>query len=97
MKKKPLTHKKTGEVRELTREDIREMRSASDVLPASLTTILPKRTRGQRGLQKHPTKVPITIRYSPDVIEYFKSTGSGWQSRIDMALKEWISKHPHVA
>lgn len=40
------------------------------------------------------TKVPIAIRLSPDVIEYFKGTGRGWQSRIDTILHEWISGHP---
>jgi len=40
------------------------------------------------------TKVPIAIRLSPDVIEYFKATGAVWQSRIDAALHEWISGHP---
>ena len=40
------------------------------------------------------TKVPIAIRLSPDVVEYFKATGAGWQSRIDSALHEWMSGHP---
>jgi uncharacterized protein (DUF4415 family) len=40
------------------------------------------------------TKVPIAIRLSPDVIEYFKSSGAGWQSRIDAALHEWMAVHP---
>ena len=40
------------------------------------------------------TKVPIAIRLSPDVVEYFKATGAGWQSRIDAALHEWMSRHP---
>ena len=40
------------------------------------------------------TKVPIAIRLSPDVVEYFKSTGAGWQSRIDAALHDWIAGHP---
>lgn len=40
------------------------------------------------------TKVPIAIRLSPDVVEYFKATGAGWQSRIDTALHEWMSGHP---
>ena len=35
------------------------------------------------------TKVPIAIRLSPDVVEYFKATGAGWQSRIDAALHEF--------
>jgi len=40
------------------------------------------------------TKVPIAIRLSPEVVEYFKATGAGWQSRIDAALHEWMSGHP---
>lgn len=40
------------------------------------------------------TKIPTAIRLSSDVIEYFKSTGAGWQSRIDAALRDWISGHP---
>ncbi|TSK07043.1 MAG: BrnA antitoxin family protein [Geobacter sp.] len=40
------------------------------------------------------TKVPIAIRLSPEVVEYFRDTGPGWQSRIDAALQEWMSVHP---
>ena len=43
MKKRPLTTK-TGSVRELTSKEIRHMRSASEVLPADLLKVLPKRT-----------------------------------------------------
>src|SRR5688572_17158404 len=96
MKKKPLTNK-AGKVRELTRQDIMEMRPASEVLPAELFEILPKRRVGQRGPQKTPTKVSITLRYSPEVVKYFKETGKGWQIRMDEVLKKWIKKHPHHA
>ena len=96
MKKKALTNK-LGKVRELLSEDIREMRSAKDVLPTDLLDILPKRKIGQRGPQKRPTKVSVTLRYSPEVVTYFKETGEGWQIRMDEALKEWIEKHRSVA
>ena len=49
---------------------------------------------GTRGPQKAPTKKPIAIRLSPDVVEDFKSTGAGWQSRIDEALRTFIREHP---
>jgi uncharacterized protein (DUF4415 family) len=39
------------------------------------------------------TKERITIRLSPDVLNTFKATGKGWQSRIDMVLKEWLKEH----
>lgn len=96
MKKKPLTNK-AGQVRELTPKDMRAMRSASEVLPADLLNVLPKRKVGQRGRQKIPTKVSVTLRYSPEVVNYFKEMGEGWQIRMDEALKEWIKKHPHHA
>ena len=96
MKKKPLTNK-SGEVRELNREDIDAMRPIHEVLPSNLLDMLPKRKRGQRGLQKRPAKIAITVRYSPEVIEYFKSEGEGWQKRMNEALKEWVTRHPHTA
>ncbi|NTW80035.1 MAG: BrnA antitoxin family protein [Geobacteraceae bacterium] len=40
------------------------------------------------------TKIPTAIRLSADVVEYFKSTGAGWQSRIDAALRDWMAGHP---
>lgn len=94
MKKRPLTNKE-GEVRELTADDIRAMRPAEEVLPADLLEVLHKRKVGQRGRQKEPTKVAVTLRYSPEVVKYFKETGKGWQSRMDEVLKEWVKKHPH--
>lgn len=96
MKRKPLTNKE-GEVRELTREDIRAMRPIHEVLPPEFVANLPKRKQGERGAQKTPTKVALTVRYSPEVIAYFKATGEGWQKRMDEALKNWIKKHPKAA
>lgn len=49
---------------------------------------------GTRGPQKAPTKKQIAIRLSPDVVEDFKSTGAGWQSRIDDALRTYLKEHP---
>ena len=49
--------------------------------------------RGERGVQKTPTKERITIRLSPEVVERFRATGAGWQTRIDSALKDWLKNH----
>jgi uncharacterized protein (DUF4415 family) len=46
--------------------------------------------KGQRGLQKSPTKERITIRLSPEVVEHFRATGSGWQARINEVLQKSI-------
>lgn len=50
-------------------------------------------TMRRRGEQKAPTKVSTTIRLSQDVVAHFRRAGTGWQSRIDDALKEWIATH----
>jgi uncharacterized protein (DUF4415 family) len=48
--------------------------------------------RGKRGPQKAPTKKLVSLRLSPEVIDHFRSTGPGWQTRIDGALREAIRK-----
>jgi uncharacterized protein (DUF4415 family) len=48
--------------------------------------------RGRRGPQKSPTKKLVSLRLSPEVIEHFKSTGPGWQTRIDSTLLESIKR-----
>ena len=51
------------------------------------------RRAGVRGPQKAPTKERITIRLSPDVVSSFRSSGPGWQGRMDEALKDWLRTH----
>ena len=51
--------------------------------------------RSLRGRPKSShTKQLISIRYSPEVLSYFKSFGVGWQARMDAALKEYVTNHP---
>jgi uncharacterized protein (DUF4415 family) len=47
---------------------------------------------GCRGPQKAPTKERITIRLSRDVVERFRATGDGWQTRVDAALRDWLKQ-----
>jgi len=39
------------------------------------------------------TKQRITIRLSREVVEQFRASGNGWQTRVDMALKDWLKTH----
>ena len=86
-KSKPLIDAK-GEVRELTAADMKRMRPAKEVLSSTLLTKLKV-----RGPQKAPTKERITIRLSPEVVQRFRATGDGWQTRVDTALKDWLKSH----
>ena len=89
MKKSLALTNKDGEVRELNAEDMSSFKSAKAALPASLAKKI-----GVRGAQKAPKKIVTTIRLSPDVLEKFKATGEGWQTRIDASLRQFISEHP---
>jgi uncharacterized protein (DUF4415 family) len=35
-------------------------------------------------------KLLVSVRYSQEVVEYFKSTGDGWQSRMDGVLRKYV-------
>ena len=80
---------KDGEVRELTSDELLRFRPMSEVNPALFEKI--KKSVGERGPQKSPTKVPISIRVSPEVVEYFRAEGKGWQSHIDDVLKDYVA------
>lgn len=47
---------------------------------------------GKRGPQKSPTKLLVSLRLSKDVVDHFRATGPGWQSRIDEVLKRAVNK-----
>lgn len=44
-------------------------------------------TRPGRPLSENPKK-QVTLRLDPDVIEKFRATGKGWQSRINAELRK---------
>ena len=37
-------------------------------------------------------KLLVSVRYSPEVISFFKSTGDGWQSRMDSVLRKYVTR-----
>ena len=86
MKKQPKPEVIDNENPEWTAADIKRAVPFSG-LPASLQAKL-------RGRPKAAvTKERITIRLSPDVVQPFRATGAGWQTRIDAALRDWLKKH----
>jgi uncharacterized protein (DUF4415 family) len=46
-----------------------------------------------RGRPKSENKkLLVSVRYSPEVVAYFKSTGEGWQSRMDSVLRQYVAR-----
>jgi uncharacterized protein (DUF4415 family) len=39
------------------------------------------------------TKTQVTLRLDVEVVEKFRSTGDGWQTRINEVLKNWMQGH----
>ena len=42
-------------------------------------------------------KLLVSVRYSQEVLAYFKSTGEGWQSRMDGVLREYVTRQSRRA
>lgn len=75
----------------LTDAELAEMRPARDVLSAAefaAVTSVRKAVRGRPPAVAR--KVPVTIRLDPDIVEAFKATGDGWQSRMNAALRKAV-------
>ncbi|AJP47425.1 hypothetical protein PG1C_01055 [Rugosibacter aromaticivorans] len=87
---KPLINA-NDEVRELTTADMAKFKPAAEVLPLAL-----RKKLGVRGAQKTPTKERITIRLSREVVDQFRDSGEGWQTRVDAALQDWLKSHSPV-
>lgn len=67
------------DTRPLTDEQLAEMRPIPEEEKA--------RFRRARGPQRAPTKVVVSIRLDPDLLERLKEGGSGWQSRANDMLR----------
>ena len=79
--------------RELDAEWFAKAQPASEVLPPEMyAALVAKRPRGRPKADK--TKVFTAIRLDADLLETFKSTGKGWQTRVNAALRQFITEHP---
>lgn len=54
--------------------------------------------RALRGRPKSASaKQLVSVRYSPEVLEYFRSTGEGWQARMDSVLRAYVTRRSRSA
>ncbi len=69
---------------------------AQPLTPKQLKAMVP--IQALRGRPKSENKkLLVSVRYSPEVVAYFKSTGEGWQSRMDGVLRKYVSRHSRGA
>ncbi len=69
---------------------------AQPLTPKQLRSMVPM--RALRGRPKSESKkLLLSVRYSQEVVAYFKSTGEGWQSRMDGVLREYVARRSRRA
>ena len=65
---------------------------ALPLTPRQLQAMVP--LKSVRGRPKSANKkLLVSVRYSPEVVAYFKSTGEGWQTRMDGVLQQYVARH----
>ncbi|MFM9912836.1 MAG: BrnA antitoxin family protein [Methylophilaceae bacterium] len=81
---------------EWTKADFAKARPAAEVLPnlfsAATSAEMLKPRRG-RPLSDKP-KAHVNLRLDADVVEQLRASGPGWQTRVNIALKDWLKSHP---
>ena len=98
MPRKPNPEQLDLDAPEATDEWFAKARPASEVLGDLLGAAVAKEMlqpkRGRPALDK--PKAHVNIRLDADILEAFKETGAGWQTRVNNALREWLKAHPNV-
>lgn len=69
---------------------------AQPLTPKQLKAMVPLRTLRGRPKSESPKQL-VSVRYSQEVLAYFKSTGEGWQSRMDGVLREYVTRQTRRA
>ena len=70
--------------------------NAQPLTPKQLKAMVP--LRALRGRPKSPNpKQLVSVRYSQEVLDFFKATGEGWQSRMDGVLRQYVSRRSRQA
>ena len=74
-------------------------KSDPDALPLTskqMKAMVPMRSLRGRPRSATPKQL-VSMRYSPEVLAYFRSTGKGWQSLIDRVLREYVARQSRKA
>jgi uncharacterized protein (DUF4415 family) len=85
------TSRPNAENPEWTADEIWSARPVMGALPKE-TAAAVRRYRGQRGLQKSPTKKLISLRVDRDDVAAYRATGAGWQTRANDALRAYAKR-----
>jgi uncharacterized protein (DUF4415 family) len=74
-----------------TEEMFKNARPASEVHPDLVAWSI-ARKRGQRGPQKKPKKIAVSLRVNADALAAYKAGGKGYQTRMAAVLEAGAKK-----
>jgi uncharacterized protein (DUF4415 family) len=49
--------------------------------------------KGMKPIEKSPPKTLLSFRIDPDVLEWFRAQGPGYQSRMNALLRAYMEAH----
>ncbi len=80
--------------REWTDNDFAQARPASASFPPETYAALLEIRRPRGRPKAEQTKEFTAIRLDADLLAAFRATGKGWQTRVNAALRQYLSEHP---
>lgn len=94
--KRPTVRMPTAEEDKVITAAAKNDPDAQPLTPKQLNAMVP--LKALRGRPKSANKkLLVSVRYSPEVVAYFKSTGEGWQSLMDSVLRKYVARHSRDA
>lgn len=66
---------------------------------SDIPTIAPEKFAkaiARKGLKPVPVKQQITLRIDADVLDWFKRSGAGYQTQINLLLRAYVDAHEHA-
>lgn len=83
---------------ESTAEELAQARPFAEVFPELAVKMRAEAERRKAGRPKADVvKKTISLRVDPDVLDAFKATGPGWQTRMNDALRAWVKRKRRAA
>ncbi|GMO45407.1 MAG: BrnA antitoxin family protein [Termitinemataceae bacterium] len=86
----PINEKRLKKIKAMQDKDI-DLSDIPSLTSEQLARFVPSKLL-DRSLYR-PVKVPVKINYDADILEWFRSFGKGYQTRMNDALREYMFSH----
>ncbi len=88
-----------SDIRRYSAEELKAMKDKGNYVPTRADAPVPEIDEAfwanARVVMPLPRKVHTGIRLDADLLEWFKSQGKGWQTRMNAVLRSYYESHHH--